>query len=116
MPVFRTDKRKGNFTSVDNKYLFDNTLSISTKGLFTIMLSLPEDWDFSINGLSKLSGKSHGTIKKLLNELEKSGYLERKKLSPAQTLSGRYEYVYYIYERSRNKTRDKKQGGCNTRG
>ena len=58
----------------------------------------------------KLSRESSGTTKKRLRELEKSGYLEIEKLSPAQTSSGRYEYVYYIHECSRNKTRDKKQG------
>ena len=62
------------------------------------MLSLPPEWDYSINGLCSICKEKITAIRSTLNELKQFGYLEVIKLLPNQTESGRIEYNYNIYE------------------
>ena len=57
MSVFRIDKN-GNYTVMSNYHLRDRRLSYKAKGLLSFMLSLPDDWDYSINGLVSISKES----------------------------------------------------------
>lgn len=76
MAVIRT-KKDGDYSIIDNLYLRDKKLSLKAKGLMTIMLSLPDDWEYSVNGLSAFSGEGKSSINSAVNELEKHGYLRR---------------------------------------
>lgn len=94
MPVIRIEKSK-NYTVMSNYHLRDKKLSLKAKGLMSYMLSLPEDWDYSIEGLSKTSLDKETSIKTTLKELEKNNYLTLKKIRNAK---GQWESIYTIYE------------------
>ena len=111
MAVFRVNKN-ADYTVISNHHLKNKNLSLKAKGLLSVMLSLPDDWDYSINGLVSISLESESAIKSALNELKKFGYLKVTKLSPNKTSSGRYEYIYDVYEKP-SETRGEKQGGEN---
>lgn len=72
------------------------------------MLSLPDTWDFSLNGLCSASKDNITSIRSTLKELQEFKYLVIKKLMPNETNSGRIEYEYIIYEYPVDK-KDKKQ-------
>ena len=69
MAVFRVNKNK-NYTVMSNYHLRDKNLSLKAKGLLSLMLSLPEDWDYTVRGLSAINKESLGAIQSALKELE----------------------------------------------
>ena len=96
---------------MSNCHLKDANMSFKAKGLLSMMLSLPDDWDYSIAGLSKISKENEKAIKTILDELKELGYLRIVKLMPNETKSGRIEYIYDIYEMSVYKKQEyQKQG------
>lgn len=97
MAVFRVNKNK-NYTVMSNYHFKDKNLSLKAKGLLSQMLSLPEDWDYTVAGLCAINKEKESSVKSALNELKELGYLKVTKLMPNQTKSGRIEYVYDIYE------------------
>ena len=107
MPIFRIEKTK-NYTVMSNYHLKDKRLSFKAKGLWSYMLSLPDTWDFSLNGLCSASKDNITSIRSTLKELQEFKYLTIKKLMPNETNSGRIEYEYIIYEYPVDK-KDKKQ-------
>ena len=108
MAVFRVNKTSSkNFTIINNEIMKDKELSLNAKGLLIQMLSLPEDWNYTINGLASINKETETKIKRILDELKEVGYLVVTKLKPNETNTGRYEYIYDIYE---EKTRCQKQG------
>lgn len=108
MATFRVDKNK-NYTVMSNIHLRDRNLSLKAKGLLSMMLSLPEEWDYSIEGLVSICKENETSIKTTLKELKKYGYLEVIKLLPNQTDSGRIEYVYNIYETPKKQEGEKQE-------
>lgn len=97
MAVFRVEKNK-NYTTVSNYHLNDKRLTLKAKGLLTFMLSLPNDWDYSAAGLVALCKEGEGAVKSALGELKENGYLVIEKVSPKDSDTGRFEYVYNIFE------------------
>ena len=106
MSIIRVNKNK-DYTVISNFHLKDKRLSLKAKGLLSVMLSLPKNWDYSIAGLVTISKESESCIKAILDELKKFNYLKIIKLMPDKTESGRIEYIYDIYEKP--KQEDKKQ-------
>ena len=94
MSVFKIEKNK-NYTVMSNYHLRDRNLSYKAKGLLSFMLSLPEDWDYSINGLVAVSKEGVKAIKNILQELQRCGYLI---INKKQNEIGQFEYEYLIYE------------------
>jgi len=76
MAVFRVEKNKG-YTVMSNHHLRDRDLSLKAKGLLSQMLSLPEDWDFTLAGLSRINRESIDAIRSAIRELEEAGYITR---------------------------------------
>lgn len=97
MATFRV-KKNHNYTVMSNYHLQDNNLSLKAKGLMSVMLSLPDNWEYSISGLAGLCKEKECAIKTVLDELKKYGYVVVNKLYPANTNTGRIEYIYDIYE------------------
>lgn len=95
--VIRVNKNK-NYTTMSNYHLRDKNLSFKAKGLLSMMLSLPDDWEYSIKGLVAISKENETSVKNTLNELKENKYLVVTKLLPNQTNNGRIGYVYDIYE------------------
>lgn len=80
MSVVRVHKNS-NFTVMSNYHFKEKKMSLKAKGLLSLMLSLPDDWDYSIAGLATLSRDGKDSIMSALGELEKFGYLERTRLT-----------------------------------
>ena len=97
MAIIRVNKTK-DYTVMSNRHLRDHALSLKAKGLMSQMLALPEDWDYSITGLAAINKESEAAIKTALKELKAAGYLIITKKTPDQTESGRFEYIYDLYE------------------
>jgi len=96
MPIIRTEK-KNNFTVIDNCFLRDKELSLKAKGLLAAMLSLPEEWVYSVRGLAAICKEHVSTVRSTLSELEAQGYLTRECKHDAK---GRFDHTYYIHEKS----------------
>lgn len=97
--VCRVNKN-ANYTVMSNYHLRSTNLSLKAIGLLSKVLSLPENWDYSIAGLTSICKEKETAIKAALDELKEWGYLTVTKLMPNQTESGRIEYVYDFYEYS----------------
>lgn len=76
MAVFRVE-RTNNYTVMSNYHLRDKTLSLKAKGLLSLMLSLPETWDYTLSGLARISLEGKDAIRAAVVELEKAGYIQR---------------------------------------
>lgn len=94
MAVFKIEKQK-NYTVMSNYHLQDRSLSYKAKGLLSFMLSLPEDWDYSMKGLVAVSKENIKAIRSILNELKDHGYLE---IQQTRGEKGYYKYEYIIRE------------------
>ena len=95
MPVIRVNKTK-DYTVMANYHFKDKNLSLKAKGLLSMMLSLPNGWGYSVEGLAKLSSDGRASVMAALKELEKFHYLKR---SQARDNSGKLaEAIYDIYE------------------
>ena len=94
MPVFRVEKTK-NYTVMGNYHFSDRSLSLEAVGLLSFMLSLPEDWNYSLNGLVAIRKEGIKKIRSTLKELQEYGYLT---INKKQKANGRFEYEYLIYE------------------
>ena len=78
MSVFRVEKNKG-YTVMSNHHLRNHTLSLKAKGLLSQMLSLPEDWDYTLQGLAQINKESIDAIREAVRELERAGYIKRSR-------------------------------------
>ena len=96
MTVFRVEKTK-DFTVMSNHHLRNKTLSLKAKGLLSLMLSLPEDWDYTTKGLAQICKEGVDFISTALKELEKHGYLTRHRIRYKNGQLGDVEYT--IHER-----------------
>lgn len=74
--VFRVERNK-NFTVMSNHHFKNKDLSLKAKGLLSLMLSLPEDWNYNIRGLASLSRDGIDSVRSAIKELEHYGYVER---------------------------------------
>lgn len=97
MAIFRVEKNK-NYTTMSNYHLKEKDMSLKAIGLLSKMLSLPDDWDYSLAGLVSICKENETAIKSTLDELKRFGYLEMIKKFPNETNTGRIEYEYIIYE------------------
>ncbi len=87
-------RKKAPYTNLPNQLIWDSSLRPQTRWVLIAMLSLPDDWDYSIRGLSVKTGLSKDTVAKMMTELEKSGYLKRKR--QAHEDGGRFGRIAYI--------------------
>ena len=79
MAVFRVERTQ-NYTVMSNYHLRDKTISFKAKGLLSLMLSLPEDWDYTLAGLARISLEGKDAIRAAVVELEKAGYVTRSRV------------------------------------
>lgn len=77
MAVFRVEKND-NYTVMSNFHLRDEQLSLKAKGLLSLMLSLPEEWDYTLAGLAKINKEGVDAIRSAVTELEQAGYVRRE--------------------------------------
>lgn len=94
MAVIRVQKTQ-NYTVMSNHHLRNKELSLKAKGLISLMLSLPPDWDYSVAGLVSICKESHTSIRSALKELEEHKYLVRERKNSEK---GYFVYEYTLYE------------------
>ena len=105
MSVFRVEKTKG-YTVMSNHHLRNHALSLKAKGLLSQMLSLPDDWDYTLQGLAQINKESIDAIREAVRELERAGYIERSRERDERgCLRGT---VYTIYEQPHAEPRPEK--------
>lgn len=92
--IFRIEK-KDNYTVMANIHLKERRLSLKAKGLLSLILSLPPDWDYTITGLSVLSKDGVDAVREGVNELEKYGYVTRRQLRDERGRMAKNEYIVY---------------------
>ena len=103
MAVFRVEKNKG-YTVMSNHHLRNKELTLKAKGLLSQMLSLPENWDYTLAGLSHINKESIDAIRTAVLELEKAGYIER---SQGRDKKGKMTAITYtIYEQPQSPVLD----------
>ena len=94
MPVFRTEKTS-DYAVIAKHHLKNRALSYKAKGLMTFMLSVPPDWDWSMAGLSTLASDGVDGVRSGIRELEKHGYLTRRRIRDAAGKLGDIEYTIH---------------------
>lgn len=99
MSVIRVNNTKG-FTVMSNYHFQDKEISLKAKGLLGLMLSLPSNWDYSVNGLVAIVKENKAAVQTALKELEEHKYLKRTRV---QNETGRFDYIYDIYEKPYDK-------------
>lgn len=96
MAIFKINKDK-NYTTMSNYHLKDRNLSLKAKGMLSLMLSLPDNWDYSVRGLTEICKETKDTINNVLKELEENNYLVRKRIYCNGKIS---DWEYNIYEKN----------------
>lgn len=91
MPVLRKNK-KDNYTVIDNHVFMNKNLSFKAKGLLCQMLSLPDNWNYSLEGLVALANDGISSVRSALKELENQMYFKRRRLYEDGKLAG-VEYI-----------------------
>lgn len=99
MAVIRVNNTKG-FTVMSNYHFQDKEISLKAKGLLGLMLSLPSNWGYSVNGLVAIVKENKAAVQTALKELEEHKYLKRTRV---QDETGRFDYIYDIYEKPYDK-------------
>ena len=92
MAVFRIEKTR-DYTVMSNYHLRDRSLSLKAKGLLSLMLSLPEDWDYTMKGLARICKDGIDSISGGIRELESHGYLVRARVRNENGQLGSIEYT-----------------------
>ena len=105
MAVFRVERNRG-YTVMSNHHLRNKELTLKAKGLLSQMLSLPETWDYTLAGLSRINRESIDAIRTAVWELEKAGYITRRQGRDAKGKMAAIEYTIYEQPQLENPTTD----------
>lgn len=100
MAVFRIEKTR-DYTVMANHHLRNTKLSLKAKGLLSLMLSLPEDWDYTTKGLAKICKDGVDSICSTVNELEEHGYVIRERIRNAKGQLTDIQYTILEHSLSR---------------
>lgn len=92
MPVIRIDKTR-DYTVMSNHHFRNRNLSLKAKGVMSLMLSLPEGWDYTVAGLATLSKDGLDSVRSALKELEREGYLKMERERDEKGKLGKASYV-----------------------
>jgi hypothetical protein len=94
MAVFRVEKNK-NYTVMSNHHLKDKNLTLKSKGLLSLILSLPDEWNYTTRGLATICKEGVDCIGSALKELDTSGYIKRNQIRDERGRIKDTEYVIY---------------------
>ena len=108
MGVFRV-KKNSNYTVMSNNHFKERKMSLKAKGLLSVMLSLPDNWDYTINGLVAINKENITSIRSALKELQEFGYLEIIKTRK----DGRIDWDYNIHEQPIQPIQNKQNNDIN---
>jgi len=94
MAVFRVEKNKG-YTVMSNHHLRNRELTLKAKGLLSQILSLPEDWNYTLAGLAHINRENLTAIRTAVQELEAAGYIQRRQTRDSGGKMSGNEYIVY---------------------
>lgn len=94
MKIFRVTKDR-NYTTINNTIFKDKTISCKTKGFFATIMSLPNDWDFSVNGIKEILLEGKSSVYSFIDELEANGYLTKKQIRNSDGKLSSVEYTFF---------------------
>ena len=94
MAIFRVEKNT-NYTVMSNHHLRDKSISLKAKGLLSQILSLPEEWDYTLQGLACINREQLDAIRQAVHELERTGYIVRTRERDSQGRLCGAEYNIY---------------------
>ena len=94
MAIFRVEKN-ANYTVMSNHHLRDKSLSLKAKGLLSQILSLPEEWNYTLQGLACINREQLDAIRQAVHELERAGYIVRTRERDSQGRLCGTEYCIY---------------------
>ena len=104
MAVFRVHKDK-NYTVMSNHHFRNRELSLKAMGLLSLMLSLPDSWDYSLKGLATICGDGLSSVRAGLVELEKHGYVKRERMRDVHGRLANTEYsIFESPQKQQNKS------------
>ena len=103
MAVFRVQKTQ-NYTIMSNHHLRNKALSLKAKGLLSLMLSLPEDWDYTTRGLASICKEGVDSVCATVRELEAAGYIIRRRIRDRNGQMRGMEYTVLNSRSPRNRT------------
>ena len=106
MAVFRIEKTR-DYTVMSNHHLRNTNLSLKAKGLLSLMLSLPEEWDYTTKGLARICKDGVDSICAGVRELEEQGYVIRERVRSANGQLGAIEYTILEQPRTSQPEREK---------
>ena len=92
MAVFRVERTR-DYTVMSNHHLRDKALSLKAKGLLSLMLSLPEDWDYTLSGLARICQEGKDAIRGAILELARAGYVQRRQTTDEEGKFSVNEYI-----------------------
>lgn len=99
MAVFRVEKNSG-YTVMSNHHLRNQELSLKAKGLLSQMLSLPDNWDYTLKGLSLINREKIDAIREAIRELERAGYIVRSRERDEKGRLRGADYIIYEFPKS----------------
>lgn len=94
MSVYRVEKSH-DYTVMANHHLRSKTLTLKAKGLLSLILSLPDDWNITIEGLAALSGDGKSAVRSAIEELKAEGYVTREQVHSETGQFGGYQYTIH---------------------
>ncbi len=110
LSIMRVHKTK-NFTVMSNHHFKEKEMSLKAKGLLSLMLSLPDNWNYSISGLVKLSKDGKDSVMSALTELEKFGYLTRIRMVNEKGQFSGVEYNIFEQPQEQNPVSENQNSG-----
>ena len=114
MAVFRVERNTG-YTVMSNHHLRNKELTLKAKGLLSQMLSLPEDWDYTLAGLSHINREKIDAIREAVKELEKAGYIVRSRERDEKGRRTRKSRIYRAQPGARRERTLAGRGLCHIR-
>jgi hypothetical protein len=99
MSVFRIEKTS-DYTVMSNHHLRNRELTLKAKGLLSQMLSLPDEWDYTLAGLSHINRERTDAIRTAIGELERAGYITRSRIRNEKGQLAGADYVVYEVPRT----------------
>ena len=96
MAIMRIEKNQ-NYTTMSNYHLQDTRLTLKAIGLLSKILSLPDDWDYTVAGLASICKEGKDAVRSALEELEAAGYIERRQTHAADGSFAGNEYIVYEF-------------------
>lgn len=94
MAIFRVEKTQ-DYITMSNRHFKNKNLSLKAKGLLSLMLSLPEEWDYTLKGLAHINKEGVDAVRTAVIELENEGYIVRKQIRNENGQMGASEYIIY---------------------